>query len=355
MVFRAFVALLVLAVLHEARVCAQTEDLTRIDVHSHFVPPFWREASIEYGYGQPDGMPVIPAWTEEDHVRWMQSANISKSIISITSPGTHLDPANLTLARDLTRRCNEFAADIKRRRPDQFGFWASLPLPDVEASLEELAYAMDVLGADGVAVLTNVHGVYLGDPALRDVFDALETRGATVFVHPTSPCIGDGQGGAGSPAAPLGQFPNPMFEFLFDTARAVMNLFIQGVVDRCPSVNFIISHAGGALPPLVDRFTNFASSLPNIPGNVTPAAVKAGLRRQFYFDLAGFPFPDQIHGLLRFVDAGQLVYGSDIPYTPAEVVVQLGRAVNAGIGQLFGTVAERAAILRDNAEDLLAV
>lgn len=40
--------------------CPDMSDLSRVDVHSHFVPPFWREASIEYGYGQPDGMPEIP-------------------------------------------------------------------------------------------------------------------------------------------------------------------------------------------------------------------------------------------------------------------------------------------------------
>lgn len=282
----------------------------------------------------------------------MANANITKSILSITSPGTHLVPGNDTLARSLTRQCNEFAADIKTRRPDKFGFFASLPLPDVEASLEEIAYAFDELDADGVAILTNAHGVYLGDATLQPVFDALEERGATVFVHPTSPCIGDGQTVA--PASPLGAYPDPMFEYLFETARAVMNLFLGGVIDRCPSLTFIISHAGGALPPLVDRFTNFASSLPNIPGDASPATVKAALKRQFYFDLAGFPFPDQIHGLLRFVDEERLLYGSDVPYTPAPVVVQLGKVLNAGIRELWPAAKDRAAILRENAEALLA-
>lgn len=293
------------------------------------------------------------AWSEEDHLSWMASANISKSILSITSPGTNLDPTNATLAKDLSRRVNEFAADIKRRRPEQFGFFASLPLPDVEASLAEIAYALDELDADGVALLTNFHGMYLGDDALRPVFDELEKRGAVVFIHPTSPCIGDGVSD-GQPASPLDQYPIPMFEYLFETARATMHLFLAGVVDRSPSVTFIITHAGGALPPLVDRFTNFASSLPNIPGNVTPAAVKAALKRQFYFDLAGFPFPDQIRGLSPgLVGAGRLLYGSDIPYTPPAVVVQLGKALNAGIAAMFPADADQAAILRGNAGDVL--
>jgi 6-methylsalicylate decarboxylase len=292
-------------------------------------------------------------WSEEDHLTWMASANISKSILSITSPGTHLVPGNDTLAKSLTRECNEFAADLKSRHPDKFGFFASLPLPDIEASLEEIKYAFDELDADGVTVLTNAHGLYLGDDELQPVFDALEERGATVFVHPAAPCIGDGQS-VSSSAEPLGTYPSPMFEYFFDTARAVMNLFLRGVVDRCPSVTFIISHAGGALPPLVDRFTNFASSLPDadVPGDASPNAVKDGLMRQFYFDLAGFPFPDQIHGLLRYVDESRLMYGSDMPYTPPPVAVQLGKLLTAGLHGLWPAAEDRAAILRDNAEAL---
>lgn len=283
----------------------------------------------------------------------MDAANITKSILSITSPGTNLDPTNATLTRDLTRRCNEFAADLKERRPDKFGFFASLPLPDIDASLEELAYALDTLNADGIALMTNVHGLYLGDDALKPVFDALEARGAVVFIHPTSPCVGDGSS-QGQSASPLDQYPIPMFEYLFDTARSVMHLFLAGVVDRSPSINFIITHAGGALPPLVDRFTLFASSLPNIPGDVRPATVKAALKRQFYFDLAGFPFPEQIRGLVPgLVGASQLLYGSDIPYTPPPVVTELGKAVNAGIAALFPAEMDQAAVLRGNAAEIL--
>lgn len=146
-----------------------------------------------------------------------------------------------------------------------------------------------------------------------------------------------------------------MFEFLFETPRAVMNLFMAGVVDRSPSITFIITHAGGALAPLVDRFTLFASSLPNIPGDVSQATVKAALRRQFYFDLAGFPLPEQIRGLVPgLIGAGQLVYGSDIPYTPAAVVTELGKAINAGIAALFPSQADQAAVLRNNAASILA-
>ncbi|KAJ0418420.1 hypothetical protein BJY00DRAFT_314983 [Aspergillus carlsbadensis] len=205
---------------------ASSESLTpttmsKIDLHSHYVPDFWREESILAGYGEPDGIPGIPAWSEEAHLEFMAQANITKSILSITSPGTHLIPGNNTHARQLSRQCNEFAADLKRRRPEEFGFWAALPLPDVEGSLAELAYALDHLDADGVAVFTNAHGVHLGDEPLSPLFRELDCRNVTVFVHPTSPCIRSAHpGGQPQPASPLADsYPAPMFEYLFESAR----------------------------------------------------------------------------------------------------------------------------------------
>ncbi|BCS23923.1 amidohydrolase family protein [Aspergillus puulaauensis] len=302
------------------------------------------------GYSKPDGMPGIPAWSEEDHLKLMAQANITKSILSISSPGTYLVPGDDHQARFLSRECNKFAADLKRRHPDRFGFWAALPLPDVEGSLLELAYALDHLNADGVAVFTNSRGTYLGDESLDPVFQELNRRNATVFVHPTSPCMPDGQ----SPAAPLTRYPNPMFEFFFDSARAVINLFLSETTANFTDITYIISHAGGALPPTIERFTSFASSILGLPFEINSDVVKEAFARQFYFDLAGFAFPDQVYGLLRYVDASRIVYGSDYPYTPASGVLSIANTINENIGEAFPRRKDRQAIFTGNAQRILA-
>lgn len=282
----------------------------------------------------------------------MQEANITKSILSITSPGTHLDPNDDALARNLTRRCNEFAADLKRRHPAKFGFWASLPLPDIAGSLAEIEYALDTLNADGVSVLTNAHGVYLGDEMLEPVFRALNQRNATIFVHPTSPCIRSGD--TLRPAAPLTQYPNPMFEFFFDTARAVVNLFISGTMETVPNITIILSHAGGALPPLVARFSEFATAILRLDVNIDTESVKQTLRSQFYFDLAGFVFPDQIQGLLPYVDASRITYGSDYPYTPQSGVLGLAQLMNQELPQVLTGPDDVSKIYTENAQAILS-
>jgi len=334
----------------------------RIDVHSHFLPPFYRAALSEHGHSHPDGMPAIPEWSLERHLEMMSTANVAKSILSISSPGTHIVPGNDLLGKTLTRECNAYAASLKKQHPEKFGMWAALPLPDVEASLVEIEQCVQE-GADGFGLMTNYHGNYLGSVALDHVFDRLNEIGATVFIHPTKPCIKLGNETSSAEtigATPFGdQYPIPIFEFFFDTARAVMNLFSSGTVDRCPNIKFIIPHSGGALPPLMTRFIRFSSVVPG--GRVLNAStVRQQLEDQFYFDLAGFVFDGESgdNGQLKaFVEGFEisherLLYGSDFPFTQTQYVESFANRMKDGLDSMFDAK-QRDAIYQGNAIRLL--
>ncbi|KAH7413732.1 hypothetical protein DE146DRAFT_601609 [Phaeosphaeria sp. MPI-PUGE-AT-0046c] len=332
----------------------------RIDVHSHFLPPFFRDALTSHGHTHPDGMPAIPDWSTGRHLEMLQAANVSKAILSVSSPGTHIVPGNDSLGIQLTRDCNAYAADLTRQYPDKFGYWAALPLPNVDAALEEIDKSWQD-GANGFGLMTNYHGHYLGSPELDKVFSKFNELGATVFIHPTAPCVH----GAGAEdtiqASPLGsQYPIPIFEFFFDTARAVINLFSSGTVDRCPNVRFVIPHAGGALPPMMTRFIQFSSVVPG--GRVLNATtVRQQLETQFYFDLAGFIFDGDVggNGQLKALVEGfeisheRLLYGSDFPFTQTQFVKSFADRMKIGMEALYNEK-EREAIYAGNAEKLLS-
>jgi predicted TIM-barrel fold metal-dependent hydrolase len=301
----------------------------------------------------------VQEWSEESHLELMQDNSITKSRISISSPGVHLIPGDHALSHELARQCNDFAHDLVKRRPQEFGFWASLPLPDVEGSLEEISYASDVLHANGIAIETNYYGVYLGHPSLDAIFNELNRRKATLFIHPTTPCVkhphSSRSGGRDHTAAtPLSQFPSPLMEFLFDTTRALIKLFASGTIVRCPNITFVIPHAGGVLPSLVQRFSAFAGGIMHSEIDLSRRVIKETLERQFYFDLAGFPFPDQIHGLLRFVGPEKLLYGSDYPFTPRPVVARLAETMSIGLEDIFPDEPTRRGIYSGNARKLLS-
>ena len=202
-------------------------------------------------------------------------------------------------------------------------------------------------GCDGFVLLTNGFGHYLGDPIFDPMFEELNRRKATLFIHPTTPCIKcDPKIAAAAHASTdqptqatpfAGKFPNPMLEFLFDTARVVSNLFLSGTIKRCPDLKIILPHLAGAAPPLLSRWTGFSTLVPSDWQPYHEEDAKITLNKQFWFDLAGFPFPGQIKGLMDGVGVGheRLLYGSDFPFTKARGVEYLIGKMDEGMKSNF--------------------
>ena len=283
----------------------------------------------------------------------MERLNITKSILSISSPGTHLTPQNDELAASLTRQINEDLSGICHKHPSHFGFFASLPLPSVNESIAEIDYALDKLEAVGFAVLSNCNGIYLGDDALDPVFSHLNSRKAIVFIHPTTCNILTTT--RLQAVKPLEKYPRPMMEFMFDETRAIANLLLSGTVAKYPHITFIMSHCGCALPSIVDRIGTFATLTTGAESQA--AEFRRLLKEGFFFDLAGFPFPNQIHGLLRVLGGGgekRLLYGTDYCFTPEKVVVGLAEQLDTGCEELFDAE-QRKDVYQRNAERLLGL
>ncbi|MCS7480449.1 amidohydrolase family protein [Umezawaea endophytica] len=272
-----------------------------VDVHSHFVTPEYVEAGIAAGIANPDGMPGWPTWTADGHLSLMDRWGVTTSMLSISSPGTHFGDDDT--ARKLTRHVNDVGAELRLRRPDRFGHFASLPLPDVDGALEELARALDELGSDGVAIETNTHGVYLGDARYAPLWTELNRRKAVVFVHPTSPPHAE--------EISLGR-PRPMLEFLFDSARAASDLVFTGVLVSHPDIQWIFTHGAGVLPLVAERMQMMSAVL----GSGTTAPSVPEQLSRLWFDMAGTPFPHQVPALDRAFGTERLLYGTDYCWTP---------------------------------------
>ena len=141
-----------------------------IDTHHHILPDFfWRETNSPHA---PVGGLAPLQWSKEAMISFMDEAGIDVAVMSVSTPGVHIGDSQR--ARSLARRCNELAAELVHERPDRFASFACIPLPDIDASLEELSYALDVLGLDGLVLFTNSNGVYLGDTSLEPVFEELD-------------------------------------------------------------------------------------------------------------------------------------------------------------------------------------
>jgi 6-methylsalicylate decarboxylase len=281
-----------------------------VDFHAHFTTTHYIEAAKAGGHSQPDGMPEAywPRWTAEEHLELMDQAGIAKAMLSLSSPGTHFGDDRA--ARCLTREVNEFCAEQVRGQPDRFGQFGTLPLPDVDGALAEIAYCFDELGAAGVALLSNHAGVRLADERFVPVLAELDRRAAIVLLHPTT-CPGHEELSSGR--------PQPMIEFLFETARTVMDLILSGAATKFSRIRLIVPHLGGVLPLLTERVEAFRTISGEAAGRVTVADILA----TFYYDLAGMPSKQQLAALTSIARPERLLYGSDYAWTRRELALDL--------------------------------
>lgn len=286
-----------------------------VDVHAHFTTREYIASAKAAGRVEPDGMPedFWPRWTAEEHLDLMDEAGIERAVLSLSSPGLHFGDDGV--ARSLARDINEFCAGMVRKYPDRFGQFASLPLPDVDGSLTELAHCFDELGADGVALLSNHSGVRLGDPRFAPVLSELDRRAAVVLLHPTT-CRGHEELSSGR--------PQPMIEFLFETARTVIDFILRGAAERFPRIRLIVPHLGGVLPLLAERVELFRT----ISGASADRVTVAEQLGRFYYELAGTPSKTQITALNSIAKPDRLLYGSDYAWTPREHANQLLHALD---------------------------
>jgi 6-methylsalicylate decarboxylase len=277
-----------------------------IDIHHHVIPDFYWEASNEGGAAVGGINP--PPWSLDGTLAYLDVARIDVAILSISAPGVHF--GDDAAARALARRCNEYLAECTRRHPQRFGGLAALPLPDVDGSLAELDYALDVLELDGVALMTNAGGAYLGDNRFARVFTELQRRGAVVFVHPTT---------SPDPIAHTLGLPDTLLDFPVDTSRAIAKLHYSNTFVRTPDVKYIFPHAGGTIPFVASRF-GIVDAMDIIPGGEERGPFAEAVQR-LYWDTAS-AFSDPVLHLLRSVTGlDNVVFGSDYPYPHDDISI----------------------------------
>jgi predicted TIM-barrel fold metal-dependent hydrolase len=299
---------------------------TRIDVHHHVLPKRWIDEARAH---KPDNTwpPAVVNWTPQTSIAEMDRYGVETAITSLGLPGVWW--AAPPDARRIARYCNEYNAQMLHDYPGRFGMLATVPLPDVEGTLMEIAYALDVLHADGIGLLTSYGDRWPGDPAFAAVFDELNRRKAVVHFHPTVPnCCTTLIPGVSAATE----------EYLFDTSRAITSLLFNGTFTRCPDINYIFSHAGGAFPPLAHRIVSeiirnktLLARYPNGPDEELS---------KLYFDTATSVSAPTFQAVRNLTSTEHLLLGTDLPYLPMSETIPgldaLGlspsdaRAINTG-------------------------
>ncbi len=319
----------------------------RVDVHCHHIPDFYRLSLATHGIVTAGGIP-IPAWSPDMAVNFMNQFGIQTQVVSISEPGvTYLATPQERL--DMAQQINNYTASTlinSPTYPGRFGGFAVLPLGDLNNPLDianactEAIRAINVLGMDGIGILSNYQGIYLGDPRLAPLMATLNTLGAMVFLHPVTPVKPDNI-----------VLPTFLFEFTFDTTRAAVNMLYNGVYRTYPNIRWLLAHAGGTLPFLSYRTSLFT---------LTPAAADAlslpvlnevevlGSYANLFYDTALSPAPSAMKSVREVTSLDHILFATDWPFSGPVFLATASGDPQPRLSQTFNNN-ERLKVERNNA------
>ena len=154
------------------------------------------------------------------------------------------------LARALCRSYNEWIAARCKGSGGRIRWVATVPLPDVEGAVQEVAHAKR-LGAAGVMTLGTAGGLNLGNRVLDPFHAACERERLPVCVH------------VGWSFPPLSQLYDRVYEamitpFVLPVFMAFASILSSGVLDRFPELKVGFFEAGVEwVPYWLDRMERF--------------------------------------------------------------------------------------------------
>lgn len=323
-----------------------------LDVHTHHYTPEYfaaiRDSGGDYSFAKdPTGRDIItlrgarffgvtPAMTDlAARLDAMDRAGIDVAVLSLSTPNVFFLPADRQA--DLARRMNDAYAQAVAAHPDRIRAFASIPMDDPDAALAELHRSIDELRFNGVVLLSNIGGRPLTDPAYRPFLAEADRMGLCILLHPMIPAAGQ---------EALREFVlGPIVAFPFDTTLAVARMCYAGVFRDFPRIRWIVAHAGGAVPWLMERLDNgwrdFAENRAHID------ELPSVYLKRLYYDTVTFS-PHTLTMLRDLVGADHMVMGSDFPH----LLGAIDRAVPS-ITSLAIPEAEKDRILGGTARSIL--
>jgi len=309
-----------------------------VDVHCHCVVPevadVVRGTPFAASAGAGGSLVLGP-----DRLRAMDAQGIDVQALTIN--GYWWYAADRTLARRIVEAQNEGLARWVASHPDRFVALASVALQYPDLAAEQLEHAITRLGLHGATIGGHVNGEDLSQPKYDPFWAKAAELEALIFMHPggaenlVKPGALRGRGDLGNIIG------NPL-----ETTYCLTRLIFDGTLDRFPGLRLCAAHAGGYLASYLGRTDVACGVRPNANcANRRPP--REYFRRQLLVDTMVFS-EEGLRHLVAEVGAGQILYGTDVPYNwPAPVDLILNAS--------FLSPGDKEAILGGTASRLLKI
>jgi aminocarboxymuconate-semialdehyde decarboxylase len=302
-----------------------------VDVHAHWYPRRFLDLISRHGsehgveWKQIEGKgpqfkcghlitgPVGRNFVELDaRLEAMDAQGVQVHALSLSQPMVYW--AGRSLGERLAATYNEDLAAAHAHSQARLVGLATLPMHEPDLAAREVERASALPGICGFYIATRINERELSDPDFFPIYERIEALGLPVFLHPVF-VIGHERLERYYLTNLLG---NP-----FESAIAAAHLIFGGVLDRFPSLDIVLPHAGGAFPWLVGRLNRGWEKRQDLKCIQQPPA---HYLRRFYYDTIGYS-NDVLDYLVRVVGADRVLMGSDycfpIAYErPVDIVTQ---------------------------------
>jgi len=321
-----------------------------IDFHNHFYPPEYVEAiqkgpsNVKVTFDE-DNNPLlhypgdynilVPEHRDIDFREdALRKEGIDMQILTFTTPGTQIEIPERSV--ELARIVNNNFAKIKKDRSSRFTALATLPMNDVDASINELERAFGELGFKGVMVYSNINGIALSDQRFWPLYRKANDLNAVIYIHPNFPV---------GVEAMTDYWLMPLVGFTFDTTLAAAKLVFSGVAERFPKIRWVLAHLGGAIPYLTERLDRGYFAFKECREQITQPPSE--YLRNFYYDSVNFDLKS-LQLAVDFAGADHILAGSDYPHQIGSLEKMVESIENLNISP-----EEKTGILGGNAKKLL--
>lgn len=318
----------------------------KVDVHAHIYSPDYLRQLDDALAGESGSLAdatkeviqrkirVNPAMCQvEPRLGLMDQLEVDCQVLSLSVPQAYEGGSDVR--RSLARTSNDYFAELVAKHPRRFLAFASLPLPDVDASLAELARCVDELGMVGVCFGSHVNGQRLDDPQFAPVFDEIDRLGLVVFLHPMTPEC----------SAMLGDFNlGPTLGYIFDTGVTVYRMMFAGMLETYRRMRLVVPHLGGMLPYLVGRIE---ATYRTHPAGKKLQRTPAEYMSELYYDSVS-NHPPALRLAADVFGTEHLLFGTDYPFGVNDIELAIQSIRDAGF-----SASDQSKIFGDNARRLI--
>jgi aminocarboxymuconate-semialdehyde decarboxylase len=308
----------------------------KFDLHTHYYPPIYfekiRELPSEFSFDKsPSGQTIItyrgarffgvtPPMTDvAKRLADMDRVGIDVEVISLSTPNVFF--ADAAHQPQIARIVNDAYAELVAQHPTRFKGFASIPMDDHDAALNELHRAIDQLKLNGVILLSNIAGKPLTSPEYRPFFEEANRMKLCILLHPMLPANAD----------PFREYVlGPIVGFMFDTTLAVARMCYDGMFRDFPDIRWIVAHLGGAVPYLMERMDNGYRDFVECRAKIDE--LPSVYLKRLYYDTVNFN-PHMLTMVRNMIGADHMVMGSDYPHLLGSIDRAVSSIENLDIDQ----------------------